>query len=107
MLFRSAFAYARAPIASLESNDMLIGAQIPLGAGTIMTSYTHKNDKTANNQDANQFAVGYLYALSKRTGAYASYAKIKNKNGAGYTVGNNNEAGTGDKAFNVGIRHSF
>jgi predicted porin len=51
--------------------------------------------------------VGYLYTLSKRTGAYASYAKIKNKNGAGYTVGNNNEAGTGDKAFNVGIRHAF
>ena len=30
-----------------------------------------------------------------------------NKNGAGYTVGNNNEAGSGDKAFNVGIRHAF
>jgi len=103
----NAFGYRVAPTASLESRDMLVGAQIPVGAGTIMTSYTRKNDRTAFNQDADQFAVGYLYALSKRTGAYASYAKIKNKNGAGYTVGNNNEPGTGDKAFNVGVRHAF
>lgn len=103
----NAFGYRVAPTASLENDNMLIGAQIPVGAGTIMTSYTRKNDKTSFNQDADQFAIGYLYALSKRTGAYASYAKIKNKNGAGYTVGNNNEPGTGDKAFNVGVRHSF
>jgi len=103
----NAFGLARAPIASVDSANMLIGAQVPVGAGTIMASYTRKDDKTVNNQDADQFAVGYLYTLSKRTGAYASYAKIKNKNGAGYTVGNNNEPGTGDKAFNVGIRHAF
>lgn len=103
----NAFGYTRAPVASLESNDMLIGAQIPVGAGTIMASYAHKNDKTINNQDANQYAIGYLHALSKRTGVYASYAKIKNKNGAGYTVGNNNEAGSGDQAYNIGIRHAF
>jgi predicted porin len=103
----NAYGYTVAPKASLDSNDILIGAQIPVGSGTIMTSYIRKDDKTSNNQDANQWAVGYLYSLSKRTGAYVSYAKIKNKNGAGYTVGNNNEAGTGDKAFNVGLRHAF
>ncbi|MBV7535908.1 porin [Duganella sp. sic0402] len=95
------------PTASVDSNDILIGAQIPAGNGYFMTSYIRKDDKTAKNQDANQFALGYLYSLSKRTGAYVSYAKIKNKNGAGYTVGNNNEVGSGDKAFNVGIRHAF
>ncbi|SDH38783.1 MULTISPECIES: porin [unclassified Duganella] len=103
----NAYGFAVAPKASTDSNDILIGAQIPAGNGYFMTSYIRKDDKTANNQDANQFALGYLYSLSKRTGAYVSYAKIKNKNGAGYTVGNNNEAGSGDKAFNVGIRHAF
>ena len=51
--------------------------------------------------------MGYTYALSKRTNAYASYGMMKNRNGAGYTVGNNSEAGSGDRATNVGVRHSF
>ncbi|MET0267706.1 MAG: porin [Duganella sp.] len=103
----NAFGYAVAPRASTDNNVMLVGAQIPVGSGNIMTSFTRKNDKTNFNQDADQWALGYLHTISKRTGAYVSYAKIKNKNGAGYTVGNNNEAGSGDKAFNAGIRHSF
>jgi predicted porin len=103
----NAYGYTVAPKASVDSNDLLIGAQIPVGSGTIMASYIRKNDKTVANQDADQWALGYLYSLSKRTGAYIAYAKIKNKNGAGYTVGNNNEAGSGDKAFNLGIRHAF
>lgn len=104
----NAYGYTVAPKASLDSNDMLIGVSVPVApAGTVLASYTRKNDKTANNQDADQWAVGYLYSLSKRTSAYVAYAKIKNKNGAGYTVGNNNEAGSGNKAFNVGVRHSF
>lgn len=103
----NAFGYTVAPKASTDSNDVLVGAQVPVGNGVIMASYIRKNDKTVNNQDADQWALGYLYNLSKRTGVYLAYAKIKNKNGAGYTVGNNNEAGSGDKAFNAGIRHSF
>jgi len=104
----NAYAYSVAPKASLDSNDLLIGVQVPVApSGTIMASYIRKNDKTVNNQDADQWALGYSHALSKRTNLYVAYAKIKNKNGAGYTVGNNNEAGTGDKAFNVGVRHSF
>ena len=103
----NAFGYTVAPKPSLDSNDLLIGATIPAGNGSVMASYIRKNDKTANNQDADQWALGYLYSLSKRTGAYIAYAKIKNKNGAGYTVGNNNEPGSGDKAFNLGIRHAF
>jgi predicted porin len=103
----NAFGYTVAPKPSLDSNDLLVGAQIPVGSGIIMASYIRKDDKTVNNQDANQWALGYSHLLSKRTNLYVAYAKIKNKNGAGYTVGNNNEVGSGDKAFNAGIRHSF
>jgi len=92
---------------STDSTTALIGATVPLGQGTMMASYIHVNDKDVANADANQFAIGYSYALSKRTSTYASYAKISNKNNAGFTVGNNSNAGTGDKAFNVGVRHSF
>ncbi|UGQ47708.1 porin [Massilia endophytica] len=103
----NAYGYKVAPKASTDAADTLIGLTAPLGNGTLMASYMNKNDKTANNQDANQWALGYSYSLSKRTTTYVAYAKLKNKNGAGYTVGNNNEAGSGDKAFNLGIRHSF
>ena len=104
----NAYGYKVAPVASTDSNDLLIGATVPVGpAGTVMVSYINKNDKTALNQDADQWALGYTYALSKRTSTYVAFAKIKNKNGAGYTVGNNTEVGTGDKAFNLGIKHTF
>ena len=101
------FSYVEAA-PSTDSTTALIGATVPMGpAGTVMASYIHVNDKNAANADANQFALGYSYALSKRTSTYASYAKISNKNNAGYTVGNNSNVGTGDKAFSVGVRHSF
>jgi predicted porin len=105
----NSFGYTVAPVASQDSTDALIGLTAPVGstAGTVMASFIRKNDKEFANRDADQWAVGYSYALSKRTSTYVAYAKIKNKNGAGYTVGNNTEAGTGDKAFNLGLKHSF
>jgi general bacterial porin, GBP family len=102
----NAYGLKVAPKSSADSAEWLLGVGVPMGGGTLVASYIHKDDKQ-NAQDANQFGIGYLYALSKRTTAYTAIAKIKNKNGAGYTVGNNTEAGTGDKAFNLGVRHAF
>jgi predicted porin len=101
--------YGFTGVASKDSTDALIGLTAPVGdtAGTVMASYIRKDDKEVANRDARQWALGYSYALSKRTSTYVSYAKITNKNGASYTVGGNSEVGTGDKAFNVGMRHSF
>jgi GBP family porin len=96
-------------VASQDSSDALLGLTAPVGdtAGTVMASFIRKNDKEFANRDADQWAIGYSYALSKRTSTYVAYAKIKNKNGAGYTVGNNTDVGSGDKAFNLGLKHSF
>lgn len=102
----NAYGYAVAPKSSADSAEWLLGVGVPLGGGTLVASYINKDDKQ-NNQDAHQYAIGYLYAMSKRTTLYTAIAKIKNKNGAGYTVGNNTEAGSGDKAFDLGIRHAF
>jgi predicted porin len=102
--------YAVAPTAAsvtTDSTDVLLGVTVPFGPHTLLASYIRKNDKTAANQDATQSALGYRYALSKRTDLYAAYARINNKNGASYTVGNAIEGGSGDKAFNLGIRHTF
>jgi predicted porin len=102
----NAYGLKTAPKSSADSNALLLGVGVPMGGGTLVASYIRKDDKQ-NNQDANQFGIGYLYALSKRTTAYTAIAKMKNKNGAGYTIGNNTEAGSGDKAFNLGVRHAF
>lgn len=103
----NAFGYRVAPTASLDGNEQLIGLSAPVGTGTILASAQRKNDKTSFNQDATGWGVAYLYPLSKRSNLYAAYGTVKNKNGAGYTVENNADAGTGDKGFNLGFRHMF
>ncbi|MES2019071.1 MAG: porin [Pseudomonadota bacterium] len=95
------------PTASTDSRDLLVGASIPWGSNAILASYIRKDDRTAFNQDASQWALGLTHSLSKRTSVYTTYAKISNRHGAGYTVGNNTDVGSGDSAFNAGIRHTF
>lgn len=92
---------------STDSRDALLGLSVPYGASTFMASYIRKDDHNLANRDANQIAVGMTYSLSRRTDFYASFAKIQNRNGAGYTVGNATEAGRGDRAINIGLRHAF
>lgn len=92
---------------SADSNDAIAGVTVPFGASRVLASYIRHNDKTAANKDANQWAIGYIYSLSKRTDLYTSYAHISNSNGATFKVGNATDTGTGDKAFNLGVRHSF
>lgn len=97
-----------------DSRDYIVGVSVPFGAGTFLASYIKKNDLTATDNDASQIGIGYLYSLSKRTTLYTSYAHIHNTFGNTltapprfYTVGNALDGGTGDSAFNVGIRHTF
>lgn len=101
------FGYAVAPTPSTDSNVVLLGVTVPQGVGTWLASYIRKNDKTAFNQDAQQFAAGYRYYLSKRTDLYGVYAYIRNQNGAGYTVGSAIEGGSGNRGLNLGLRHTF
>jgi len=86
---------------------MLLGLSAPVGPGTLMVSVMHKDDRTAFDQDASSWGIGYAYGLSKRTSLYATYAHIDNRNGAGYTVANNTEPGSGNTGYNLGIRHTF
>ncbi|MBA5638629.1 porin [Duganella sp. LX20W] len=96
-----------APTASTDSRDLLLGVSAPFGVSTVVATYIRKDDRSAFNQDAQQYALAYMYALSKRTDLYTSYALIRNHNGAAYTEGNSEEPGTGNKQFTVGLRHRF
>ena len=91
-----------------KSRDFLVGVTVPFGKHNFIASYINKDGRSASNLDASQFGLGYTYALSKRTNLYAAWATIDNKRGGlQYKVGNNSESGSGDKAFNLGVRHTF
>jgi len=90
----------------------LVGAQIPMGAGYIPVSYTTGKNKSAaaNGQQSNQFAIGYVHNLSKRTALYANYASLKNKNGAALNVAGAPAGATANgtsSGYEAGIKHSF
>lgn len=92
---------------STSSRDVLVGVAVPMGATTLLASYIRKDDRGLADLDASQIAIGASYAFSKRTNMYAALAKIQNRNGAAYAVGNASNRGNGDRAINIGLRHSF
>ena len=103
----NAFGAAVAPVPSLKSRDMLLGAQVPVPSGKLIASIVRRDDRAGPNQDATLVAVGYSHFLSKRTDIYTSYGRMRNRNGAGYTVNSAIDFGSGDRAVNLGIRHLF
>lgn len=91
-------------VAGLDQRDYLLGGSIPFGASAVQLDYIRKNDRSnAGNAGAKQYALGYTYALSKRTNFYSSYTRTQQDSGAGY-VG---VKGQTDKVLNAGIRHTF
>jgi len=106
-LVANPYGAATAPAASTDSREYTIGVTVPVGSNSIMASYIRKDDKNPANRDADKFGIGYFHVLSKRTSLYVAYSQINNKNGAAYTVGSAIEAGSGDNATNLGVRHVF
>jgi predicted porin len=102
----ASFALNKGPAAA-DSRDMLAGVSVPVGPHKLLFSHVRHNDRAATNMDASQWGIGYHVPLSKRTDIYAAYARIRNRNGATFRVGNATDTGSGDKAFNLGMRHNF
>jgi predicted porin len=101
-----------------EQTNWYVGASVPFGAFTLKGSYGMvERDKGPFVGEADQWAVGVVYDLSKRTALYATYSAISNDDNAAYRVfgGTNAPAGTDPAAwagkdssgYQFGIRHSF
>lgn len=88
-----------------SSRDLVLGLCATFGPHSFAGSVVQHLDRSAANQDARQFGLAYLYALSKRTDLYTSWGHINNRNGAPFTVGNATDDGKGHTAFNLGLRH--
>ncbi|MFT4240988.1 MAG: porin, partial [Acidovorax sp.] len=87
--------------------SFLIGGQVPVGAGVIRLAYSiAKIDTTGSDPRTDKIALGYVHNLSKRTAVYATFAHLKNKNGA--TQALNGAVTTGNSnGYDLGIKHSF
>ncbi|GAC1420048.1 MAG: porin [Burkholderiaceae bacterium] len=100
-------------ISGLDQRDYMVGATVPFGASAVQVDYIRKNDRNggsaAGNQGAKQFAVGYTYALSKRTNFYSSYTTTLQRSGANFvsSQGVASVSGASDRVLNAGIRHTF
>lgn len=103
--------------AKVDRDHFLLALSAPVGAaGEAKLSYNRYSQDVAGGADlkADQFALGYVHNLSKRTAVYGTYAFLKNKNdGNGFTLGGAGltkpavDAGGKIQAFQVGVRHAF
>jgi predicted porin len=98
----------------LDAASYQVGLHYRVGAGRVMASVAHQNDRSNSDSDANLFALGYDYNLSKRTDIYTVVAQINNKNegqfipgAAGSPGGFAKVPGSNARAVQVGIRHRF
>jgi predicted porin len=88
-------------------DGMLLGVTAPMGAGLLRASYSTYENNTSK-AESKQTAVGYVHNLSKRTRAYATYARISNSGGANAALGNaTGKANASSSAFDIGMTHSF
>ncbi len=98
-------------------NYWMLGADVPLGPGSLLISFGNNRDSInmVQAESARKFALGYSYALSRRTNLYTSYARISNRNGAAFAVGSATDYGganvgvanTTSSGFALGLRHMF
>ncbi|UUX95448.1 porin [Aquabacterium sp. J223] len=108
--------------AATQFRLMNLGVRVPVMAGlTAMAQYTRIDDRSrytaaTPSRDANWFALGAEYTLSRRTMVYGSMGTVDNRNGSNYVLGsgtaqqpvgaigpNNPRATTAQ----VGVRHVF
>lgn len=100
------------------------GSYMVTSNGKIKAQYSKANNATGSttngltagaNTGAIMYALGYDYALSKRTSLMFAYAKTKNDAGAVYTVGGNGHnnqqlaptAGDDPRGLGVSLTHNF
>jgi predicted porin len=105
----------------VRKNTAEVGAIVPVGpAGRIRVSYVQVDDRSSgsltnsngsqrSSNDGNQWGLGYVHDLSKRTALYGTYAQITNKGQATYVVSGGRAPLPGQKSsgLELGVRHTF
>jgi predicted porin len=100
-----------------KQNVFQIGAIVPVGRGEFHVGYVNGNmsggaalSGFGNEDDASQFALSYVYNLSKRTALYGTGARLSNKGASKLILATGAagmKPGETSTGFEAGIRHSF
>jgi predicted porin len=109
--------YGTQKIDNDKQDNWYIGASAPFGSWRVRASWgqvQRNGSSVIDGQKADQFAVGAVYDLSKRTALYGTWSGINNKGGASFVVGSLINVPAGGAAKNAdsqglefGIRHAF
>ena len=98
-----------------KTKGYMLAVTAPVGPGLVRASFNRYEYTAAGaaKLKADQFAVGYVYSLSKRTSVYGTYAYLNNKdyNGQNAVIpslgaGTLKDSGK-QQGFQVGVSHSF
>lgn len=96
-----------------DSNGAMVGLTVPLGNGTVRTSYATRKVEHTEGSRAGVFALGYTYDLSKRTMLYTSYARLTNGSASNFALWPSSKgfglpaAGQDIRSIEMGVRHFF
>lgn len=104
------FAYGNA-----RQDNTLLAAVVPFGAGQFKASWLRANLSGAvgavkvGANDAQQWGLGYVHSLSRRTALYGTWSRIDNDGSANFIVpdGAGSIAGRTSTGWEVGMRHNF
>jgi predicted porin len=113
--------YGETDLQSRKSKSYSVSTVVPLGLGEIHASYgSGKVDGLPANYSADQFALGYVYNLSKRTAVYSTAAWLKNHDAAQASIASNTgfptsltsqaappTPGGKSQGIEFGVRHFF
>jgi predicted porin len=89
---RAAQPTAATPVVKADTDGMILGLVVPMGALTLKASYATL--EVNNTKTISQLGLGARYALSKRTDVYGSYAR-------------NSKATVDKTGFEIGLQHNF
>ncbi|WP_256856654.1 porin [Variovorax sp. KK3] len=92
--------------------NLLLGLSVPVGPGVIkaVVSRSNRSGPGIDDDDARQYAIGYVHYLSKRTALYGTYSRIRNRGNAAYMVSDSAPAtvpGGASSGLQLGISHNF
>jgi len=97
-----------------KENRYSLSAVVPFGQSEIHAGYSaSKLDFNGATSKIDQFALGYVYNLSKRTALYSTVSALKNKNATSNSVASGTAqsaaptAGGKSKGAEFGLRHFF
>lgn len=96
-------------------NNYLIGASVPFGVHEVKFSWNRAamggsiGKTSIANDKTDQYALGYVYNLSKRTRLYSTLAVMNNKGNARFVVPGApaGAAGASSRGFEMGINSDF